>query len=140
MDLSNLFAKGGAFRGGVQYFAKGGAFTNSVVNKPTPFKFGGSFGVMGEAGPEAILPLTRTSSGNLGVEASGLGGGFGGSQVINNISVSIQMNSDGSSKDQTSADAASEGRQLSNMMVAKIKEVLTQEARPGGLIYNSSRR
>ena len=66
-------------------FAKGGSFSSpslsqysgQIVDKPTFFAFanGGApnAGVMGEAGAEAIMPLTRTSSGNLGVEASGLG-------------------------------------------------------------------
>ena len=44
-------------------YAKGGAFTNGVVSSPTMF----DRGLMGEAGPEAIMPLTRTSSGDLGV-------------------------------------------------------------------------
>ncbi len=59
------FAKGGAFSGGVQYFAGGG-----VVGSATAFQYGGKLGVMGEAGPEAILPLKRGSSGDLGVKAS----------------------------------------------------------------------
>lgn len=54
-------------------FAKGGAFTNTLVSKPTAFAFanGGSFGVMGEAGPEAVMPLHRGSDGSLGVKMSG---------------------------------------------------------------------
>ncbi|HHK5164778.1 TPA: phage tail tape measure protein, partial [Pseudomonas aeruginosa] len=72
---SGLFANGGAFAGGVQMFATGGAFTNSVVSTPTAFGMsGGRLGVMGEAGPEAVMPLTRTSSGALGVRAMGGGG------------------------------------------------------------------
>jgi Ca2+-binding EF-hand superfamily protein len=51
------------------YFAQGGAFTNSVVSRPTAF----NLGVMGEAGPEAIMPLGRTSSGELGVQVAGGG-------------------------------------------------------------------
>ena len=58
-------------------FAKGGAFTNSIVSSPTFFRFarGGGFGtgLMGEAGPEAIMPLTRGADGSLGVSASGFG-------------------------------------------------------------------
>lgn len=58
-------------------FAKGGTFTNGIVTSPTYFKFarGGGFGtgLMGEAGPEAIMPLTRGADGSLGVTASGLG-------------------------------------------------------------------
>lgn len=48
-------------------------YANTVVSQPTFFRFaqGASFGQMGEAGPEAIMPLRRTSSGRLGVEASG---------------------------------------------------------------------
>ena len=74
-------ATGGVYGGGKTYraFAKGGAFTNSIVTEPTHFRFakGGSFGLglMGEAGPEAIMPLKRTADGSLGVSAEGLGGG-----------------------------------------------------------------
>lgn len=74
-------ANGASFDGQTAAFAMGG-----VVNSPTLFKFasGGSFrnGVMGEAGPEAILPLRRGANGKLGVEAS-MGGT---SVVINNYS------------------------------------------------------
>ena len=56
-------------------FAKGGVFTNGVYNSPTLFKFakGGNFGVMGEAGPEAVIPLRRGRDGSLGVQADGVG-------------------------------------------------------------------
>jgi len=64
-----LMANGGAFSGGVQMFANGG-----VVNSPTAFGHSGGLGVMGEAGPEAIMPLKRGSDGKLGVASSGGGG------------------------------------------------------------------
>jgi Ca2+-binding EF-hand superfamily protein len=51
--------------GTAAYFATGGAFTNSVVSRPTAF----SMGVMGEAGPEAIMPLSNVG-GSLGVRAN----------------------------------------------------------------------
>ena len=61
-----VFAKGGAFNtSGVKFFANGG-----VVNRPTAFGMSGGLGVAGEAGPEAILPLSRGPGGNLGVEAA----------------------------------------------------------------------
>jgi hypothetical protein len=66
---------------GVMAFAHGGAFTNSIVTKPTLFPFAKGTGLMGEAGPEAIMPLTRTSGGDLGVRAEG----FGGAGVVVNI-------------------------------------------------------
>jgi lambda family phage tail tape measure protein len=77
------FADGGAFNGGVQAFAKGGTFTNSIVSQPTLFKFAKGTGLMGEAGPEAIMPLTRGSDGSLGVRAQGTGSNVS-VQVINN--------------------------------------------------------
>lgn len=84
----SAFANGGAF-GTAQRFANGGAFTNSIVNSPTLFKFanGSKFGLMGEAGPEAVMPLARDSSGKLGVRTSGSGGRSSPPQV----SVSIQQ-------------------------------------------------
>ena len=63
------FAKGGAFsQGRVMPFAKGG-----VVAQPTGFAMRGGRGVMGEAGPEAIMPLARGPDGRLGVQAGGGG-------------------------------------------------------------------
>lgn len=61
------FEKGGAFaQGRVMAFAKGG-----VVSRPTTFAMRGATGLMGEAGPEAILPLARGADGRLGVQAGG---------------------------------------------------------------------
>lgn len=59
------FARGGVIAGGrVRPFAAGG-----VVAAPTYFPMSGGLGLMGEAGPEAILPLRRGSDGRLGVAA-----------------------------------------------------------------------
>ena len=68
-DLGQYFAKGGAFdtMGSVPGYAKGGMFTNKVVDKPTFFMAAKGLGVMGEAGPEAIMPLRRDKSGKLGI-------------------------------------------------------------------------
>lgn len=76
-------AKGGVYDAGLQTFAKGGTFTNSIVNSPTLFKFAQGTGLMGEAGPEAIMPLKRDSSGNLGVRGAG---GANVDVVVNNYS------------------------------------------------------
>jgi hypothetical protein len=63
---------GGMKGGGVKKFAKGGEFTNGVYDSPTLFKFanGGQFGMMGEAGPEAVMPLKRGPDGSLGVQVT----------------------------------------------------------------------
>lgn len=65
------FEKGGAFsQGRVTPFARGG-----VVSGPTTFPMRGGMGLMGEAGPEAIMPLTRGADGRLGVASAGGGAG-----------------------------------------------------------------
>ncbi|SEO64404.1 hypothetical protein [Nitrosovibrio sp. Nv6] len=66
--VTGFAANGAWFDGSASYFANGGIF-----DKPTAFRFGngGRLGVMGEAGPEAILPLKRGSNGQLGVQAGG---------------------------------------------------------------------
>jgi DNA-binding transcriptional MerR regulator len=93
------FADGGVFASnGVQPFARGG-----VVSSPTlfPFADGGTTrtGLMGEAGPEAIMPLKRGSDGSLGVQANGLRdamnqdrAGGSGSPVLNMSFQSTSIN------------------------------------------------
>jgi phage-related minor tail protein len=74
------FANGGSFsQGRVMPFAKGG-----VIAGPVSFPLRGGTGLMGEAGPEAIMPLTRAADGRLGVRAEG--GGPRAINVVFNIS------------------------------------------------------
>ncbi|MGV6839074.1 MAG: phage tail tape measure protein [Planktomarina sp.] len=71
MNAVMPFAAGGVMsQGRVTAFAKGG-----VVGGPMTFPMRGGTGLMGEAGPEAIMPLTRGPDGRLGVAANGRGGG-----------------------------------------------------------------
>jgi len=67
----------GSLIGSVTPFADGG-----VVRSPSYFPMDGGTGLMGEAGPEAILPLKRGPDGALGV-ASAAGGGA--SQIVFNV-------------------------------------------------------
>ncbi|CUH53462.1 phage tail tape measure protein, lambda family [Shimia marina] len=74
------FAQGAGFaQGRVMPFAQGG-----VVSGPVSFPMRGGRGLMGEAGPEAILPLSRGADGKLGVRDTG--GGGGPVRVVMNIS------------------------------------------------------
>jgi muramidase (phage lysozyme) len=126
--LGALFsAKGNAFGpAGVIPFANGG-----VVDKPTLFKFASGTGVMGEAGPEAIMPLRRDASGRLGVAAHGAGGG--GNTSVYSPTVNVAVQSSGNRQ----ADEA-----MAKRMNAEAKAVLDQhmieflhrESRNGGMI------
>ena len=58
-----------------------GAYSNTVVNTPTIFPFANGAGLMGEAGPEAIMPLKRDGSGRLGVSVNGAVSRGSGEQV-----------------------------------------------------------
>lgn len=124
-------AKGGAWSGGVQMFADGGAFTNSIVSKPTAFGMAnGKTGVMGEAGEEAIMPLTRTSSGKLGVMAMG-GGGAGATQI------NVEVNIDGDGNASSSSDDPGYdlfGKELATFVEQKYQELRTKDMRQGGVI------
>lgn len=78
------FAGGGAFaHGRVMPFAKGG-----VVSSPVTFPMRGGRGLMGEAGPEAIMPLARGADGRLGVQAQG--GGRAVNVVMNVTTPDVQ--------------------------------------------------
>jgi hypothetical protein len=102
VDLGNkLFPKGGggllSFLGGLFGFAKGAPFANGlpvtafasggVVSSPSVFPMRGSLGLMGEAGPEAIMPLKRGRDGRLGVE-----GGGGVTNITYNVAAGVTRN------------------------------------------------
>jgi len=113
-------AKGGAWNRGTQFFAAGG-----VVSAATAFGMaGGKMGVMGEAGPEAIMPLKRDSKGNLGIVAQGGGGGLN----IGSINISVQG---GQTNDET-------GKVVSQAVVNAMRGIARSEIssarRTGGIL------
>jgi lambda family phage tail tape measure protein len=113
-------AKGGVFaQNGIAKFARGG-----VVYDPTMFKFaqGGAMrtGLMGEAGPEAIMPLRRGRDGNLGVMSSGGG--------TTNVVVNVDASGSSVEGDQQQAKA------LGNAISAAVQSELVKQKRPGGLL------
>ena len=114
--MGNAFAKEGLMK-----YAKGG-----VVTQPTFFRYGaaGNLGLRGEAGsPEAILPLKRGRSGNLGVESSG-----GGS-----TNIVVNVDASGSSVEGDSGQA----NEFGNVLAQAIQAELIAQQRAGGLLSNA---
>lgn len=109
-------ANGGVFSGpGI------GAYSNSVVTKPTifPFAKGGAIGMMGEAGPEAILPLTR-KNGVLGVQSSSGGG----------VEVNIYGDSQRAGTVNRRQDTG--GNTIIDVFVAQVKSAMIMDIGQGG--------
>lgn len=134
------FANGGAFVGGVQAFASGGAFSNSIVSTPTLFRFASGAGLMGEAGPEAIMPLSRDKNGKLGVSmAAPLMVGAGGTSS-NSYSPTIHVNTMGSTGNPTDDrhHANMMKRELRSMLDAHASEWFTRQSQAGGLVHQTS--
>ncbi|EME5140626.1 TPA: phage tail tape measure protein [Pseudomonas aeruginosa] len=127
-------AHGGAWANGVQFFANGAAFTNSIVSRPTAFGMaGGRTGIMGEAGPEAILPLARGADGSLGVRSVGGGGGTA-LQVNAPVAVTVEdRSSEGMELDQ---EALQQNMQL--QMKAAAERAVADSWRPGGVSYRNA--
>ena len=111
----SLNANGNVFaQNGIVPFANGG-----IVDRPMMFPFAKGIGLMGEAGPEAIMPLKRGADGKLGVA-----GGGGGTSVTVNVDAS------GSSVQGNNGQSAALGRAIA----ASVQAELVKQKRPGGLL------
>lgn len=112
-------------KGGVYDSPSLSSFSNQVHDKPQMFAFAKGAGIFAEAGPEAIMPLTRTAGGELGVRA--LGGGGGGGNTESKMEVTININRDGSGD--ATADTAM-GQNLAPQFLAMIRgEIAANERR-----------
>jgi len=107
--MGNVFASNG-----IVPFAKGG-----IVDKPMLFPFAKGIGLMGEAGPEAIMPLKRGPGGRLGVEASG-----------GSTSVVVNVDAKGTQAQGDQPNSAALGRAIG----AAVQAELIKQKRPGGLL------
>lgn len=119
-NLGKKAANGAYFSNGISKFARGGVFDG-----PTMFRFanGGAFktGVLGEAGPEAIMPLTRGPGGRLGVESYGGGG-----------SVNVVVNVDATGSKVQGDDMRA--NELARIVSAAVQQEIIKQKRPGGVL------
>lgn len=121
--FGGMFANGAAFSNGrVTAFASGG-----IVGTPTIFPMANGMGLMGEAGPEAIMPLTRTSDGALGVRATG---GSNKTVIQNIVNVNVEGGSGSKEQNQDMADKIQQT--VLRALDDKIVNVILREKRPGG--------
>lgn len=114
------------------------AYSNSIVSSPTIFPFAkGGVGLMGEAGSEAIMPLTRTSTGDLGVQVD-LGGGRRGGDTYFYFTSPITVEYTAPESSTPEADgqkmAESLGAQLRKEMQGFVRQEMITQSRPGGLL------
>ncbi|HHQ6098579.1 TPA: phage tail tape measure protein [Enterobacter hormaechei subsp. steigerwaltii] len=124
-----------------QFNAKGGVYSSSdlsaysgqVVDNPTFFAFAKGAGVMGEAGPEAIMPLTRAADGSLGVRAVSSGASEGAAPQV-----FITINGDGSTASQSSGGLEKFGKSVGNFVRDEYRKLIQADLRPGGAIWNST--
>ncbi|WP_313018084.1 phage tail tape measure protein [Atlantibacter hermannii] len=129
-----------------QFNAKGGvydspslsAYSNGVYNSPQLFAFAKGAGVFGEAGPEAIMPLTRAADGSLGVRAVGSG--------VNNIAgtgaapqVYITIDSNGNTQTQASGGYELFGREVGSYIERRYRELIIRDISPGGAVWNMAK-
>ncbi|RMP80870.1 phage tail tape measure protein [Pseudomonas syringae] len=130
-------AKGGAWSGGVQMFAEGAAFTNSIVSTPTAFSMaGGGAGVMGEAGPEAIMPLARSSDGSLGVRMVGGAATSGGTVV--KVEAPVYLTLEDRSGEGMEIDSAALQQNMQRQMLGVAEKAIADSWRPGGTSHRNT--
>ncbi|MFJ5428970.1 phage tail tape measure protein [Pectobacterium actinidiae] len=130
--VKGIEAVGSAFGFGVTANAKGGVYSSAslssysgqIVDSPTLFAFAKGAGLMGEAGPEAIMPLTRNSNGVLGVRAVGAVGST--APVVN-----INIATDGRVSQSSSAGLEQFGGEIGKFVDQRFKTLLHKEMGQG---------
>jgi lambda family phage tail tape measure protein len=122
-------------KGGVYDSPSLSSFSNQVHDKPQMFAFAKGAGIFAEAGPEAIMPLTRTAGGELGVRALGGGGGVGGSLNTYNFPVSVSVQTTGDGGNATQEDTTQMGKGIQKAAKAEAETAIAKGLQPGGSIW-----
>jgi phage-related minor tail protein len=127
----NIFGEGSVFNPGALE-----AYRNEIVNSPTYFAFAHGAGLMGEAGPEAIMPLERDRRGRLGVS---IADSYVPRKTENRIVVESHTHltyapSQGGDPAEAQRMMGQLERVVTEKTKAAVKEVIIHESRPGGLL------
>lgn len=114
------------------------AYSNGVYSTPKTFAFAKGAGIFGEAGPEAIMPLTRASDGSLGVRAvsSGVNNTSGNATNIH-VEAPVSIYQDSAGGGGNASDTSAISSQLQSIIQLAITDRLRKEITPGGILYRS---
>lgn len=119
-------------KGGVYASPSLSAFSGQIVSNPTLFAFARGAGLMGEAGPEAIMPLKRGADGSLGVRAIG-----GGQQSAAAPNVYITIENGGTVSSQADPGWGEFGKQMGNIAAQESQKVINRNLMPGQPIWKA---
>lgn len=137
MAAVGAFGDGAPFSGGSEVPTPHA--TGDIVSSPTLFPMAnGNTGLMGEAGPEAIMPLKRLPSGRLGVETSGAAGGGARNISVGGIHINIEQNGSSNKVEDNAVLANIIGETVEKRLRALINEESYNQRRPGNA-FNPTR-
>ncbi|WP_282677004.1 phage tail tape measure protein [Serratia marcescens] len=119
-------------KGGVYASPSLNAFSGQIVSNPTLFAFARGAGLMGEAGPEAIMPLKRGADGSLGVRAIG-----GGPQSAATPNVYITIENGGNVSSQADPGWGEFGKRMGNIAAQESQKVINRNLMPGQPIWKA---
>lgn len=117
-------------KGGVYDSPSLSVYSNGIYDTPQFFAFAKGGGVFGEAGPEAIMPLTRTSDGSLGVRAISRKGDNGSGDIVYSPVYQITIQNDG----QNGEIGPQAVKILMGMVDQRVQGVLQNMRRDGGML------
>lgn len=120
-------------KGGVYASPSLSAFSGQIVDRPTTFAFAKGAGLMGEAGPEAIMPLKRGADGSLGVRM------VGANQQAVSTAPQVTIHIDGSGNTATQATVGYEqfGADIGRYVDQRYRTLRDRDLRPGGTIQRA---
>lgn len=120
-------------KGGVYASPSLSAFSGQIVDRPTTFAFAKGAGLMGEAGPEAIMPLKRGADGSLGVRM------VGANQQAVSAAPQVTIHIDGSGNTATQATVGYEqfGADIGRYVDQRYRTLRDRDLRPGGTIQRA---